>query len=97
MKVTQPWQDELTDLTQKLERKLTEFKETQASVGKVLMEQITTECLEQAQGSVVEMNTEHEKLQDVYNQWFNKTNKIIEEHKEQRRHAATSGLGTRHK
>ena len=52
MKVTQPWQDVLIDLAQKLERKLTEFKETQASVEKMLTEQVTTESLEQAKGSV---------------------------------------------
>ena len=62
MKVTQPWQDELADLAQKLEMKLIEFKETQASVGKMLTEQITTESLEKAKGSVVEMNAEHDKL-----------------------------------
>ena len=38
MKVTQPWQDELADLAQKLEMKLTEFKETQASVEKMFIE-----------------------------------------------------------
>ena len=33
MKVTQPWQDELADLAQKLETKLTEFKETQVATS----------------------------------------------------------------
>ena len=66
MKVTQPWQDELADLAQKLERRLTEFKETQASVGKMLMEQITTESLEQAKGIIIEMNDEHDKSHDIY-------------------------------
>jgi hypothetical protein len=53
-------------------------------VGKMLTEHIMTESLEQAKGSVTEMNAEHDKLQDVYTRWFNKMNKIIEEHKEQR-------------
>ena len=85
MKVTQPWQDELIELAQKLETKLAEFKETQASVGKMLMEQITTESLEQAKGSIAEMSTEHDKLQDIYTWWFNKTNKIIGECKDNNR------------
>ena len=38
LKVTQPWQDELEDLAQKVETKLVEFKETQAAMGKFLME-----------------------------------------------------------
>ena len=42
MKVTQPWKDELADLAHKLETKLTEFKETQSLVGKMLTKQITT-------------------------------------------------------
>ena len=36
-------------------------------------------------------------LQDIYTRWFDKTNKIIEERKEQKRRAATSGSGTSHK
>lgn len=46
MKVTQPWQDELVVLAHKLEAKLAKFKETQASMGKLLTEQVTTEFLE---------------------------------------------------
>jgi hypothetical protein len=84
MKVTQPWQDELADLAQKLEMKLVKFKETQALVEKMPMEQVTTESLEQAKRSITEVNVEHDKLQDVYTQWFDKMNKIIEERKEQR-------------
>ena len=75
MKVTQPWQDELADLAQELETKLTEFKETKASIGKMLTEQITTESLEQAKGSVAEINAEHDKLQDIYTWWYDKMNK----------------------
>ena len=82
MKVTQPWQDELANLAQKLETKLAEFKQTQASVEKMLTEQVMIDSLEQAKGSVAEMSTKHDKLQDVYTQWFDKTNKIIEECKE---------------
>ena len=95
MKVTQPWQDELADLAQKLEIKLTEFKEAQASVEKMFTEQITTKSLEQAKGSIIEMNDVHDKLQDVYTRWYDKTNKIIKEQKEQRRCATTSGSGMR--
>lgn len=65
MKVTQPWQDELVDLAHKLEVKLAKFKETQASMEKLLMEQVTTESLEQAKRSIIEMNVEHDKLQDI--------------------------------
>ena len=97
MKVTQPWQDELADLVQKVETKLAKFKETQASMGKLLTEQVTKESLEQVKGSILEMNVEHDKLQDVYTRWFDKTNKIIEECKVQRRCIATSGLGMSHK
>ena len=62
MKVTQPWKDELAYLAQKVEMKLTEFKETQALVEKTVTEQITGESLEQAKGSVAKMNDEHDKL-----------------------------------
>ena len=46
MHVTQPWQDELVDLAQKVETKLAEFRETHATVGKLLAEQVTKESLE---------------------------------------------------
>ena len=68
LKVTQPWQDELADLAQKVETKLAKFRETQATVGKLLAKQVTKESLEQAKGSVVEMTVAHDKLQDVYTQ-----------------------------
>jgi hypothetical protein len=51
---------------QKLETKLAEFKETQDSMGKLLIEQVTKESLEQAKGSIIGMNVEHDKLQDIY-------------------------------
>ena len=79
MKVTQPWQDELADLALKVEMKIAEFKEKQASIGSMLTEQVTKESLEQAKESNIEMNVEHDMLQDVYNWWYHKTNKIIEE------------------
>lgn len=82
MQVTQPWKDEMVDLAQKLETKLMEFRETQAIVGKLLEEQVTRESLEHAKGSVYEMTDVHNQLQDVYTQWYDKTNKIIEECKE---------------
>lgn len=53
-------------------------------MGSMLTEQVTKESLEQAKGRVTEMNIEHDKLQDVYSRWYNKTKKIIEERKEQR-------------
>ena len=82
IKVTQPWQDELADLAQKLEMKLTKFKETQASVEKMLTEQVTIEYSEQTKGSITEMNANHDKVQDIYTWWYDKMNKIIEECKE---------------
>ena len=97
MKVTQPWQDELADLAQKVETKMAEFKEIQATVGKLFVEQVTKESLEQAKGSIIEMVGAHEKLQDVYTHWSDRTNKIIEEHREQKRHAVASGSGMSHK
>ena len=84
MRVTQLWQDELVELAQRVETKLAKFKETQAIVGKLLMGQITKEYLEKAEGSIAEMIAMHDKLQDVYTQWFDKTNKIIKECKEQK-------------
>ena len=45
-----------------METKLAKFKETQAIVGKLLMEQVTKESLEQAKGSVKEMTVAHDKL-----------------------------------
>ena len=97
LKVTQPWKDELADLVQKVEAKLPELKKTQALKGRLLTEHFTKESLEQAKGSITEMTVVHDTLQDVYTRWFDKTNKIIEECKEQRRHAATSGSRMSHK
>ena len=65
-------------MAQKVETKLAEFRETQATVGKLLGKQVTKESLEQAKGSVAEMAATHEKLQEVYTRWFDKTNAIIE-------------------
>ena len=97
MKVTQPWQDELADLALRVETKITEFKEQQASIETMLSEQVTKESMEKTKGSIVKMNAEHDELQDVYNQWYYKTNKIIEERKEQRQQVVASGSGTSHK
>ena len=66
-------------------------------MGKLFAEQVTKESLEQVKGSIAEMVGAHNKLQDVYTQWYNKTNKIIEERKEQKRHAVASGLVMSHK
>ena len=49
-----------------METKLTEFKETQATMGKLLAEQVTQESMERAKGSIAEMIVVHDKLQDVY-------------------------------
>ena len=97
MKVTQPWLDELENLALKVEMKISEFKEKQVWIESMLMEQVTRESLEQAKGSIVKMNTEHDELQDFYNQWYYKTNKIIKEQKEKRRRAAANGSRTSHK
>lgn len=43
------------------------------------------------------MNSAHNKLQDVYIEWYDKTNTIIEEHKEKKRCATTSGSVMSHK
>ena len=80
-----------------METKLAEFRETQATLGKLFAEQVTKESLEQAKGSVAEMVCAHDKLQDVYTQWFDKTNKIIGECKEHKRRATASGSDTSHK
>ena len=66
MRVTQLWQDELIDLAQEVKTKLTEFRETQATVGKLFAEQVTRESLEQVKGSINEMASVHNKLQDIY-------------------------------
>ena len=80
-----------------METKLAKFRETQSAVGKLFAEKVTRESLDQVQGSVAEMESAHNKLQDVYIQWYDKTNKIIEECKEQKQRATTSGSGMSHK
>ena len=45
----------------------------------MLTKKITIESLEQAKGSITEMNAEHDKLQDVYTRWFEKSDRIIKE------------------
>ena len=97
MLVSQPWQDELVDLAQQVETKLAEFRETQATVGKLFVEQVTRESMEQVKGSVEEMVGAHNKLQDFYTQWYDKKNKIIEECKEHKRCIVASGSRMRHK
>ena len=66
MRVTQPWQDELVDLAQKVDTKVAKFRETQNIVGKLVAEQVTRESLEQAKGSIVEMIAAHDNLKDIY-------------------------------
>ena len=84
MQVTHPWQDKLVELALQVEAKLVEFRETQTTVVGFLVEKVTKESLEQARGSVVEMDGAHNKLNDVYTQWYDKTHKIVEERKEQK-------------
>ena len=84
-------------MAHKVETKLVEFRETQAIVDKLFTEQVTKEYLEKDKGSVVEMAGAHDKLQDVYTLWFDKTNKIIQELKEQKQCIEASGSGTNHK
>ena len=62
MKVTQLWQDELANLALKVEMKIAEFKEKQVLIESMLMEQVMKESLEQAKGSIAEMNVEHDEL-----------------------------------
>ena len=64
-----------------VETKLAEFHETQSAVGKLFIEKVTKESLDQVRGSVIEMESVHNKLQDVYIQWYDKTNKMINERK----------------
>ena len=63
----------------------------------MLSRQVTKESVQQAERSIVKMNVEHDELQDIYNKWYYKTNKIIEEWNEQRQRVVASGLGTSHK
>ena len=81
LQVTQAWQDELVDLALQVETKLTEFQETQTVVGKLFKEKVTKDSLEQVWESIIEMEGVHNKLKDVYTQWFHKTNNIINERK----------------
>ena len=66
LQVTQPWQDELVNLSLQVETKLAEFRETQTTVVNLFAEKITKESLEHARGSAVEMDGVHNKLNDVY-------------------------------
>ena len=75
----------------KVEAKLSKFRETQTTVVNLFAGKVTKESLEHARGSVTEMVGAHNKLNDVYTKWYDKT------HKEQKRRAAASGLGTSHK
>ena len=84
LQVTQPWQDELVGLAMQVETTLVEFRETQSAVVKLFTGQVTKESLEQVKGSIAKMEDAHNKMQDVYTQWYDKTNKIIEESKEQK-------------
>lgn len=69
-------------MAQRVEMKIAEFKEQQASIERMLSRQVTKESVEQAKGSIVKMSVEYDELQDIYNKWYYKTNKIIEERKE---------------
>ena len=80
-----------------VETKLAEFQETQTTVVSLFIEKVTKESLEHVRGSVQEMEGAHNKLQDVHSQWFDKTNKIIKERKDQKQYATTSGSGRSHK
>ena len=97
MKVTQPWQDELADLVQRVETRIVEFKEQQASIESMFSKEVTKESVEQDKGSIVKMSVEHDELQDIYNKWNYKTNKIIKEWKEQRQRVVASGSGMSNK
>ena len=59
MQVTQPWQDELEDLALHVETKLAEFRETQTTVVNLFAEKITKDSMEQARGSIAEMDGAH--------------------------------------
>ena len=97
LKVTQPWQDELAELTLQVETNLAEFREIQTTATSFLIDKVTKESLEQVKGSVTELDSVQNKLQDVYIQWYDKTNKIIEERKEQKQRTIVSGSGMSHK
>ena len=84
-------------MAQRVEMKIVEFKEQQASIESILSGQVTKELVENANGSIIKMKVEHDELQDIYNKWYYKKNKIIEEWKEQRQRAVVSGSGTSHK
>lgn len=84
LQVTQLRQDELEDLAFQVEAKLAEFQETQTTVVNLFARKVTKESLEQARGSIAKMDGAHNKLNDVYTQWYDKTNMIVEERKEQK-------------
>ena len=79
LQVTQPWQDKLANLALQVEAKLAEFRETQTTVVNLLVGKVTKDSLEQVRGSIIEMDGADNKLNDVYTQWYDKTNKIVEE------------------
>ena len=82
LQVSQPWKDELASLALQVEAKLTEFQETQTIVVNLFVGKVTKESLEQERGSITEMDGAHTKLNDVYIQWYDKTDQIVEECKE---------------
>ena len=84
LQVTQPWQDELVDLPLQVEAKVVDFRETQTTVVNLFALKVTKESLDHVRGSVAEMDGAHNKLNDVYTQWYDKTNKIVEERKEKK-------------
>ena len=49
-----------------VEAKLAEFQETQTTVVNLFAGKVTKESLEQARGSIAEMDVVHNKLNDVY-------------------------------
>ena len=84
-------------LVLQVETKLAKFRGTQSAVDKLFAEKVTKESLDQVQGSIAEMESAHNKLQDVYTQWYDKTNKIVNKCKEQKQRVAASGSGMSHK
>ena len=84
LQVTQPWQDALVDLALQVEAKLVEFQEIKTTMVNLFTGKVTKESLEQARGSVIEMDGVHNKLNDVYTHWYDKMHWIVEERKEQK-------------
>ena len=84
LQVTHPWKDKLACLALQMEAKLANFQETQTTVVNLFAGKVTKESLEQARGSVAEMDGAHNKLNDVYTKWYDKTNKIVKEFNEKK-------------